>query len=94
MESETWKEALDSHLVELTERLTSVIDGVIRRMKLHISTQEYHQIKSIMNPAEKIEALLSAISTRTIKEFKVFCEALVDVKQNDLAEKLSKSLNI
>lgn len=87
--AESWKKALDIHLSELTERLASVIDDVVRKMKCHISNGEYQRIKNTSNPAQKIEAFLDAISTRTIQDFDAFCEALVAVKQNDLAEKLS-----
>ena len=91
MESKTWKEALDEHLVEFTERLPNVIDEVIMRMRRHFSNKEYQKMKSIVNPMDKIETLVDSISTRTIEQFNDFCQALVDVKQNDLAEKLSKS---
>lgn len=94
MESETWKGALDKHLPELTERLPSVIDDVIRRIKRHISHNEYLKIKSITDPADKIEELLNAIRSRTLQDFYAFCEALVAVKQNDLAEKLSESPSV
>ena len=94
MESKTWKEALDNHLFEFTERLPNVIDEIIRRMKSHISNEEYHKMKSVTNPMERIETLVNAISTRTIKDFTAFCKALVAVKQNDLADKLSKSQRI
>ena len=94
MESETWKEALNKHLVELTERLPTVIDDVMRRMICHVSQNEYSKIKSISDPAERIETLLNAIKSRTRQDFDAFCEALVAVKQNDLAEKLSESQNI
>ena len=94
MGSKTWKEALDEHLVEFTERLPNVIDEIIRRMRRHISNEEYQKMKSILNPIERIETLVDSISTRTIEHFNDFCQALVDVKQNDLAEKLSKSQRI
>ena len=94
MESSTWKEALDTYWDELTERLSSVIDDVIRKMKRHISHSEYNKIKSKGDPADKVEAFLVAINSRTSKDFDAFCEALVAVKQNDLAEKLSESPHI
>lgn len=94
MESETWKEALDKHLVELTERLPTVIDDVMRRMICHVSQNEYSKIKSISDPAERIETLLNAIKSRTRQDFDAFCEALVAVKQIDLAEKLKNHSNI
>ena len=90
MESKSWKEALDVYWAELTERLSSVIDGVVRKMKCHISHSEYQKITSNTDPTNKIEAFLNAISSRTSRDFDAFCEALVAVKQNDLAEKLSK----
>ena len=94
MESNTWKEALDKYWAELTERLSSVIDDVVRKMKCHISHSEYNKIKSKADPADKIEVFLDAISSRTSQDFDAFCEALVAVKQNDLAEKLSESPRI
>lgn len=94
MESETWKDALDKHLVELTERLPTVIDDVMRRMKSHVSQNEYSKIKSISDPAERIETFVNAINSRTRQDFDAFCEALVAVKQNDLAKTLSESQNI
>ena len=93
MESETWKVALDNYLPELTDRLPSVIDDIIRRMKRHISNDEYYKIRDIINPGCKIERLLDAISTRKVEDFNAFCKALDAVKQSDLAEKLSKSSN-
>ena len=92
--AETWRDALDDHLIELTDRLPTVIDDVIRRMKRHISNEEYCSLKSIGNPAEKIETLMDAIRARTAQHFNAFCDALVAVKQKDLAEKLSESLSI
>ena len=94
MGSKTWKKALHEHLVDFTERLPNVIDDIIRRMRHHISDEEYYKMKSIANPLERIETFVNSISTRTIEQFKDFCKALVDVKQNDLAEKLSKSQRI
>ena len=93
MESETWKLALDIYLPELTDRLPTVIDDLIRRMKRHISNDEYYRIRDITNPGNKIERLVDAISTRKVEDFDAFCKALDAVKQNDLAEKLSKSSN-
>lgn len=93
MESETWKEALDEHLVEFTERLPNVIDEIIMRMRRHFSNEERQKMKITVNPIERIKTLVDSISTRTEEQFNDFCQALVDVKQSDLAEKLSKSQN-
>ena len=93
MESKPWKEALNKHLVEFTDRLPSVIDDIIRRMRCHISNEEYEEMKCV-NRIKRVEALIDSIRTRTIEQFNDFCQALVDVKQNDLAEKLSKSQKV
>ena len=79
--------ALDKFAYDITHQLAPVIDGLVLKLKQDITEVEYQNIVSANNPVKKGELLIASIRTRPHK-FDEFCNALKELKHDDLAKSL------
>ena len=86
-EKQRIQSALDQHGYDITLQLSPVIDGLVLKLKKDISEVEYNNITSENNSMKKVQLLLESIRTRP-HIFGVFCNALKELKHNDLATTL------
>lgn len=79
--------ALDKYNYKMTVQLTEVIDGLVSMLRPHMSYGEYQTINSESNPMKKIMKLIDSIRSRP-EMFVPFCDALKELKHDDLANDL------
>ena len=78
---------LDHHAFDITQQLAPVVDGLVLKLKQDITELEYNNMSCTSNPMKKVELLLASIRTRP-HTFDVFCNALEELKHEDLAKSL------
>ena len=80
-------DALDKYAYDITQQLVPVIDGLVLKLKQVITEVEYSNISSTSNPMKKVELLMKSIRARLLT-FDAFCNALEELKHDNLAQSL------
>jgi len=88
-----WRLEIFKNKYDLTTDLAPVAAGLILKLCSIISDVEYYKIMGESNPVDKMSILLEAIcSRRDDRLYGQLCDAVEEVKFNELANKLRSFL--
>ena len=83
-------DAVDEMMDELTERLHTVIHGLITKLQSHFTEGELQEIDANETNIKKVKRFFTALKTKNVDTYEKCLVAIKDLKHPDVAECLTE----